>query len=466
MSPRYRAEIRSMTMFYQRFTVLMMIVKLLMSVHGFTKFTCFDPDVIVPPAQVFYSSAACANVLGKDRPVWLFKGVLSGSKLNNAKRLLTVLRLLLLIASGDIETNPGPPPVLITSFPQGVPEPDNSIQSVYPCAQCGADTDASDCIQCEYCLRWEHNHCSNLTRSMCKEIAKYPNIIYLCNKCESVGIMTIFRRLINKFLERTGLSLGKLLDTYDNIAAKKTTDAQTQTDPCPPEVVAQPERNETPEVVAQPERNEPCVITLDVEDDPVIVKGRRDPMSNFYPFQFKYDGLTYRSLEHAYQSLKAIMCGEKSLAWRIRHAQSPQAAKWLADQLPRISMKKQHDLMFQLLKAKVGQCFSFRKCLRETSFKKIFHSTYKDTDLYWCTGLRYDDIEGHRHEFCGLNVFGRMLEEIRDEHLLDEENYETRVQYLEASNFVVILYDGEENFYRDQNDSDFYRRGSGYHRYH
>jgi ribA/ribD-fused uncharacterized protein len=199
--------------------------------------------------------------------------------------------------------------------------------------------------------------------------------------------------------------------------------------------------------------------------EPVIVKGRQDPRSNFYQFCFTYNGVKYKSLEHAYQSLKALMCGAGfgGLAWQIRQASSPQAAKKIADRLPRIAMKKLHDLMFDLLKAKLSQCYSFRKSLRSTGANKIFHSTYKDVDLYWCTGLDFRDIDGHRGEYAGLNVFGQMLETIRDDYLLDEVNYETRTQYLEADNFVILLYDGEESTFYDQ---DFYRRGSGYHRYH
>jgi ribA/ribD-fused uncharacterized protein len=463
-----------MMMFYQRFTVLMMIAKLLMSADGFTKFTCLNPDVIVPPAQVFYSSAACANVLGRGRSVWLFKGLPSNSKLNNRYRLLTVLRLLLLIAAGDVESNPGP--THNESFNQTLPEPEATLQTAYPCLKCGEDTDSEDCVCCEYCLRWEHNHCSNLTRSMAREIAKYPNLIYMCDECTSAGAISIFRRMFFKLKERA-VSFGKLLDFYDaradnpmqnNIAT--TTNVSTQTSQNEPES-DQPEPTQTivDEITiepgpVQPTKSHPTPTPNPTpESEPVIVKGREDPRSNFYMFNFTYKGVTYRSLEHAYQSLKAIMCHETSLAWQIKHASSPQLAKKLADRLPRIAMRTLHDLMFDLLKAKISQCYSFRKSLRETGYNKIFHSTYKDVDLYWCTGLHFKDIKGHKGDYPGLNTFGQMLEKIRDEYLESEETYETRVSFLEAKDFVVLLYDGEENVYYDQ---DFYRRGSGYHRYH
>jgi ribA/ribD-fused uncharacterized protein len=477
-------------MFYQRFTILMMMTKLFMSASDFTTML---PDDTLPPVQVFYLSAFHANVLGKSRPVWLFKGVSYGLKLNNKCRLLTVLRLLLLLAAGDIESNPGPTPDndTIESFPNDVPVPDGTIHTSYPCAKCGENCD-DDCIQCEYCMRWEHNHCSNLTRSMCLQVAKYQNLIYLCNECQAAGIMSILRRIFYKLSQRN-VTLGKLLDVYDALISCNSTktDIHTQTshentdaiiqtghdqnstastdepDPEQPvlEVPAASGPNEKTVTIDNVHLNDSAISEL--EPEPIIVKGRQDPRSNFYQFSFTYKGVKYKSLEHAYQSLKALMCGAGfgGLAWQIRQASSPQAAKKIADGLPRVATKKLHDLMFDLLKSKLSQSYSFRRSLRATGSRKIFHSTYKDVDLYWCTGLDHRDIEGHRGEYAGLNVFGQMLEAIRDDHLLDEVNYETRTTYLEAEHFVILLYDGEENIYPWNYGQDFYRRGSGYHRY-
>jgi ribA/ribD-fused uncharacterized protein len=280
-------------------------------------------------------------------------------------------------------------------------------------------------------------------------------------------------------LKERCITFGKLLDLYDaglNVPspapAATTTNASTQCmsdpvpDPDPPQSNSQ-EYAVNDSIIAEPcpthSSDSQPDLTSEPEPDPIIVKGKDDPRSNFYRFSFTYGHITYKSLEHAYQSIKASMCGYAALAWDIRMAPSPQIAKRLANRLPKIATKNLHDLMFDLLKAKISQCYSFRQSLRATGTQRIFHSTYKDVDLYWCTGLRYDDIDGHKGEFDGLNVFGQMLERIRDEYLLDEKNYETRVKFLEGSDFVILLHDGEANFYHT--DSDFYRRGSGYHRY-
>jgi ribA/ribD-fused uncharacterized protein len=445
---------------YQRILLPLLIAKLFLS-FSFTKEFATSDDDAIAPIKVFYVSAACANVLGKNRPIWLFKGISTNPKSNSNYRLLTALRLLLLIAAGDIEMNPGP--TEIESFPQGIPEPANAILSPYPCIKCGEET-FEDCVQCDYCMRWEHNHCSKLTRSMSCQIAKYDNLIYLCDDCVSAGIMPWFRRVHHKLKERA-VTLGKLLDVFDAFTDMSKTSSQQ-----PHAEIDEVERAQPTTSNQEPIMNESVVMVSETcnesnaepQGEPIIVKGQHDPRSNFYRFDFAFGHVKYRSLEHAYQSIKATMCGYASLAWDIKHARSPQIAKRLADKLPRIATKKLHELMFDLLKAKVTQCYSFRQSLRKTGSNSIFHSTYKNVDLYWCTGLDYRNIDGHYGEYEGLNVFGKMLEEIRDKHLLAEENYETRVRCLETENYVVVLNDGEENFIHDQ---DFRYRGSGYHRY-
>jgi ribA/ribD-fused uncharacterized protein len=341
---------------------------------------------------------------------------------------------------------------------------------------------------------------------MAGQIGKYPNLKYICDECLTAEAIPSCRRVYHKLTERK-VTLGKLLDDFDANNAKQTpttetnsvetqtihnistaeketltsastAEKETQSNERPPTTQSTVSATCAPSTAKAPsvqqldiDNTEGNASVLTVEDfsdesEPVIVKGRQDPRSNFYMFSFSYDGVNYRSLEHAYQSLKAIMCGEKSLAWRIRRAPSPQAAKKLADQLPRIAMKKLHDLMFDLLKAKVSQCYSFRRSLRETGLRKIFHSTYKDVDLYWCTGLNFKDIEAHKGDYDGLNVFGKMLEKIRDEHLQSEHEYETRMQCLETDRYVILLHDGEESMYPSSfYGQNFCLRGSGYHRY-
>jgi ribA/ribD-fused uncharacterized protein len=444
--------------FYRRILLPLLVAKVLLSFVIKEERGC-DDDVLAP-VKVFYASALSSNILGKRRSVWLFKGVSLSTKLNRNYRLLTALRLLLLIAAGDIETNPGP--IEIDSFPEGVPVVNDSILTAYPCLKCG-DNAHEDCVQCEYCMRWEHNHCSNLTRSMSVQIAKYANLVYLCDDCVAVGVMPMLRRICSKLKSRA-ITLGKLLDFYDSRQALPTpTSIMTQTETADSSTLSLPtdQPNES-SVADEPEVDRSVLEVVDRQLEPVIVKGQQDPRSNFYRFDFTYGHVKYKSLEHAYQSIKASMCGYAALAWDIRKARSPQEAKRLAEKLPRLATKKLHDLMFDLLKSKVSQCYSFRQSLRNTGSRKIFHSTYRNVDLYWCTGLDYRDVDGHLGDYEGLNVFGQMLQETRDGYLLAEENYETRTQCWEAGDFVVIVHDGED-FIRDQ---DFYYRGSGYHRYH
>ena len=122
------------------------------------------------------------------------------------------------------------------------------------------------------------------------------------------------------------------------------------------------------------------------------------------------DGVRYLSLEHAYQAIKAKMVDCESLFHRIRLAPTPQMAKRFAASLPTIPKAKLHDLMKTLLLKKAEQCYSFRSKLRSTAAAPIYHSTYRDVDTFWCTGLDHRDVDGHRlGKYPGLNMLGPLF---------------------------------------------------------
>ena len=99
--------------------------------------------------------------------------------------------------------------------------------------------------------------------------------------------------------------------------------------------------------------------------------------------------------------------------------------------------------MTYLLRLKIEQCYSFRAALRTSAGSRIYHSTYKDNDVFWCTGLDFRDLQGHKQgDYPGLNYFGNLLEEFRSV-LKDEADYtrDTDVRILDG--IAYILYDGE-----------------------
>jgi ribA/ribD-fused uncharacterized protein len=233
-----------------------------------------------------------------------------------------------------------------------------------------------------------------------------------------------------------GITLGTLLDFYDKNKDRTTTATAAQT--------ITPTANHSP--VASPAAAPQLSSSHNSGEveSPIIVKGNKDPLSNFYCFNLTIDNVRYRSLEHAFQSMKAKMLGMHYLASKIRFSHSPQVAKRLAKNIPHIATSRLCKLMKYLLRKKSEQCCSFRKALRRTSSSTIFHSTYRDADLWWCTGLDHRDIDRHRKdEYPGVNYLGKMLEELRGE-IGPESSYEVDVNVQIVDGYAVVLYDGEQ----------------------
>jgi ribA/ribD-fused uncharacterized protein len=180
-----------------------------------------------------------------------------------------------------------------------------------------------------------------------------------------------------------------------------------------------------------------------------IVKGKWDPMSNFYRFMFVFRGAIFDSAEKAFQYFKALKSSQFDLCRRIQNAHSALEAKRLSHEIDETSYSEdfEFDLMSEILQEKVRQCRSFRDDLRASSGSRILHSTYRDKDLYWATGLDFRDKQSHYGPYSGYNVFGKQLEWVR-KGLLDEKDYETMVDVREDGDFALILFDGEESIYK------------------
>jgi len=75
------------------------------------------------------------------------------------------ISLLLLILSGDVSLNPGPP-------------------TKYPCITCNkAVTYMCPAVQCDNCNLWVHNHCSGLSDSQYQNYIEISNLTFLCPNC-------------------------------------------------------------------------------------------------------------------------------------------------------------------------------------------------------------------------------------------------------------------------------------------
>jgi ribA/ribD-fused uncharacterized protein len=174
-----------------------------------------------------------------------------------------------------------------------------------------------------------------------------------------------------------------------------------------------------------------------------IVKGEWDPLSNFYPFTFLFRDVIFSSSEKAYQYFKALRHRRLDLCQRIQDAKTALQAKWIGKEIPDAGDEEfKIDLMAEILDEKSKQCRSFRDELRSSSGTQIMHSTYRDKDLLWTTGLDFRDRESHYGPHKGHNLFGKQLEGVRS-RLMDEKDYDTRVDVIEDGECALILFDGE-----------------------
>ena len=90
----------------------------------------------------------------------------------------------------------------------------------------------------------------------------------------------------------------------------------------------------------------------------INVKSAEDPLSNFYPTLLQFDGDTFKSTEHIYQSRKAIFHELYDLDDEIRNAPTAKEAKTIANQ---IKVNKTWEelrpvMMAEILKIKYIQC--------------------------------------------------------------------------------------------------------------
>ena len=140
-------------------------------------------------------------------------------------------------------------------------------------------------------------------------------------------------------------------------------------------------------------------------------KGSQSPCSNFFPFEFRFKGQQYRSVEHAYQACKAWCAGDPNMARTIQAASNALRAKTLAKHIEMSGAQRQEweqskvGLMKELLSEKEKQCAEFRENLHDGC--KYIETT---TDKFWGCGI--DALQYHLHRpqyYPGLNILGALI---------------------------------------------------------
>lgn len=123
-------------------------------------------------------------------------------------------------------------------------------------------------------------------------------------------------------------------------------------------------------------------------------------LSNFYPCEVAYKGLTYESSEAAFQAQKERLDKDKIKYTNI----PPNVAKRMGRQalLPSDWEQSKDRIMYEVVLAKFSQNPDFKKMLLNVKEEIVEDNTWNDT--YWgcCNGI-------------GLNKLGKILTKVREE---------------------------------------------------
>lgn len=131
-------------------------------------------------------------------------------------------------------------------------------------------------------------------------------------------------------------------------------------------------------------------------------------LSNFYPSNVEFEGLTYPTVEHAYQAAKTLEPRERQII--LSHS-GPDGAKSAGR---RVTMRPDWDavklsIMKRLLQKKFYDT-TLKTMLLETGEEQLEEANYWH-DNYWgrCTCLKCKETT------LGLNYLGLLLMEVRQE---------------------------------------------------
>ena len=166
-------------------------------------------------------------------------------------------------------------------------------------------------VQCDWCDSWYHFKCVGqkpLPVKTCSAIANIEEIKVFCNDCLAVWEAMKAKR---SRVEAESAPVPRIELDNEELEVEDHHEQEKREDPQPAKAKT---GNESPGLR--------------------IVYGPDDPLSNFYEFDFRYNAMNVRSVEHYYQFRRGIQGGQHGLAKRIRSARTAAEAKRLGRSVP------------------------------------------------------------------------------------------------------------------------------------
>ena len=157
-----------------------------------------------------------------------------------------------------------------------------------------------------------------------------------------------------------------------------------------------------------------------------VVKGKEDPLSNFYPCVVNYKQENYASLEHAYQATKLKYLGapQEIIEVAKNKVSTSGIKKFVKETFLRPTWILQREsawnftkinLMREFLELKWQICPEFVDHLKHTGQSSISHPV---KDMFWGNGLE------HLDSTCdGADYFSVLLMQLRDEKMSVRSNW-------------------------------------------
>lgn len=141
--------------------------------------------------------------------------------------------------------------------------------------------------------------------------------------------------------------------------------------------------------------------------------------SNWAPCRFvTEDNRAWCSSEQYFMYLKATFFNDYETAEKIYRSDNPRDAKKLGRKVKGFNdeewAKGRYDAMFRAVYLKFDQNETLKNELLSSKYKGKHFAEGSPVDMVWGTGLIWNSPEFDKEEWKGLNLLGKVLDEVRD----------------------------------------------------